>query len=166
MKAVHAISLVAIMLLSGCTGGSPEKAPQGALSSCLDVCDKGFNDQGPDLAACKDRCYVDEAEGSGDVRMCLKVQDAELAEGCVSRAAETAEDPSLCSSAKTDEYRLLCIRNVAVAKGDSSVCGLITGDDEFKDSCVSWVAAAKKDPSVCDGIKDERYKQSCVSSAG
>src|SRR5262249_8069201 len=100
---------------------------------------------------------------------CAKINDpahADLADGCVDVAAETAKDPSMCSKAVDPNTGQLCIRNVAVAKGDPSVCNLITNDEEFKNSCIEWVADAKKDPSICDSMTNESMKARCKGLAG
>jgi len=110
-------------------------------------------------------CLTKVAVSTKNVALCGDMgADTGAAEDCVTKVAVVSKDANLCED--LDDYpRILCIRSVASALGDESLCLKIEYGGS-RDECYKRLAGDKKDPSLCEKVSTEKGKYYCRAAAG
>src|SRR3989338_366836 len=114
-------------------------------------------------------CYQGVAELKGDVSPCIEIKDPEGAKDnsgisdCISAVAVKKEDVSVCDKIKglveedaelEEQSTEFCYRDVAVAKKEDKLCGMI-GDSGIRSYCLVYISPEKQSPALCEQIEDD-----------
>ena len=109
------------------------------------------------------------AELKGDVSPCIEIKDPEGAKDnsgisdCISAVAVKKEDVSVCDKIKglveedaelEEQSTEFCYRDVAVAKKEDKLCGMI-GDSGIRSYCLVYISPEKQSPALCEQIEDD-----------
>lgn len=109
----------------------------------------------------RDSCYSDIGKETDDVDVC-KMAEGNARDNCLSDVAADLKDLSICDSVESEEKKLGCVRGVAVAMEDVSLC---EQTDYLYEGCVRDVAKSLQDPSLCE-VLDGVWKTNCIEDAG
>lgn len=83
---------------------------------------------------------------------------------CYTEVAVSKGDPSVCEN--LEDYVLgmnNCYNEVAQSKVDESICMMIDGEQP-QVICLSRIGKQKNDPSVCDNLESDLWKNQCVAA--
>ncbi len=87
-----------------------------------------------------------------------------LRTSCYSELAVSKGDPSICKN--LEDYVLgmnNCYSEVAQDKNDETICMMIDGEHP-QTICLIRIGKQKNDPSVCDNLETETWKKQCVAA--
>jgi hypothetical protein len=112
-------------------------------------------------------CYKDVGIAAQDVTVCMKIEadysGEELIRECLENISLTKLSTAICSKVTDEEFRdYNCLRPIAVAKGDVSICDPMT-DPGREGACISAVAIKLADVSLCDRIQTQFSGYSDIS---
>ncbi|MCX6707961.1 MAG: hypothetical protein NT001_07585 [Candidatus Woesearchaeota archaeon] len=113
-------------------------------------------------------CYKQQAITGKDLSSCEKIQpEQQDASGvfiilarmdCYNQIAALTKNASLCYVYARYNSASICVRNIAVAEKDSSVCA---GLDMEKDLCYYRIAILKSDVNECKKMSDSTLQDKC-----
>lgn len=135
------VFLFLTVLLIGCIGNFP--STENSSSKDPSVCEKE-NDYG------RFNCYVQLADRTNDKTLCEKLPEPDVLgsigdkEYCYVKFAYLKKDVGICDTdVKSDQYKYMCYRDLAVEKNDSKICEKIDNEsrrkqcyDDFKHTVV------------------------------
>jgi hypothetical protein len=111
----------------------------------------------------KDTCYKTLAKKLGDATVCNNIVNQIEKDGCNYEVARDTDRMhlELCESLQDQEYKSLCVRDVAVIEQDYNRCRTVVKDVWMND-CYTQIAVDMKDPGICNNIADQSMKDNCL----
>ena len=112
-------------------------------------------------------CAAGPIAAAESVEACLasKIPTNQL--NCLSRAARTADDPTLCLKAEDPGARWMCVADYAQAAGDVAHCLVLPVAEAVgprgvsRDLCRAHLAIAWKQPELCTGLATPNLGDAC-----
>lgn len=149
-KLILIISIVALIIISGCTQISFEPCP-------------GFHPASQDKAM----CLVDYAEQHRDSSICEIIQSEIYKDECYNDVGILTNDIELCKKMVSRLWRSgkgLCFKKIAVNLTDEKICEHIS-DEGQRDGCYRDVASITKSETTCEKIIPEWSRKECIKDS-
>lgn len=109
----------------------------------------------------RDLCYSNIAGDSGNVSICKKINTVAYKDVCFSNVGVKNQDAALCE--QSGSQRDFCLDKVAIARGDLTLCDILSDKEYDKPTCYLRIAENKKDPSICQMIESDSIKENCFN---
>lgn len=106
----------------------------------------------------KNGCIIQAAAEQGSVEACNELKEKPLNYACLKAVAINNQDERICETMELSgggvTMRFDCLEEVAVAKGEASICMGIRFREQLG-RCVGKIATTKKDPALCKEIRND-----------
>jgi hypothetical protein len=168
MRPAYALTVLSLVLLSGCVG---EKAQvdnvtpaSAALNGSIEAARSNFH-------FCERSkgwfsCYASVFKDAGvDAESCTQFNDSNIVYACMTGAAQRTRQPSLCGKIANDSFSAQCISEVGKSMNDASICDL-TDDATYRDSCKWNIGYRFRNTTICDQIESDTIQAKCRMDIG
>jgi hypothetical protein len=115
--------------------------------------------EGIDFSLGKDACYYGVAWEEPDAALCAKIMDAKYKDLCFYIVAIDGNG-ELCENIAGPD-RDICFMDTAVENDEPDLCESIESED-YKMTCYMDIALNTGDLSLCDKVSDEEFRAYCL----
>ena len=163
-KIILILSLIALLILSGCKTPTPE------TKDCTQISGQAKENCYYEAKQCtlmkdgdfKDSCQVQLAKDQNSSTACNSLSTEKGQGYCLEQLALQTKDKILCSNIKDQYWKDNCYFNLGIQENKEGLCYLINATTvKQKEDCFMKVALAKEKVSVCDFLIGEK-RETCV----
>ena len=157
MKVYAILSSIIVLMITVLFTACSEQIKQPDMNT-TQTCDSIMN------VSEKNDCYKSNAISSLNATLCDSIEDIvpiyPIRMTCYNEIAILTKNASLCTVYTRYNSASICIKIVAVALKDSSVCVM---DDLERDLCYYRIATLNSDATECSSITDKNYQDNCLN---
>jgi len=134
---------ITFTLLDSRWGDAPEIVPPDKMDDINDTLD----------------IFAEEVVLDSELMTCYQKPENEFSI-CINELAVDYSMPSLCTALDSEKHDT-CVMNVAMFRGDETLCPTLKSEEK-RDDCYFEIGARKQSPSICENIVDEKKKTDCL----